>query len=191
MKILITSFGPFNGFLVNPREIVLKSLHDKMIEKEFNHDIHWENLEVSYNAVLKFEEEIQNSKFDLIIHLGVATNESNLRFEMCAKNERVGKDVLGNNPKFSTIIVGKQNLYSNVKQEIVKKICLKHDNITKISLDAGSYLCNFIYYLSLSRFQDNSEVIFIHIADFINCNNAPSAQIQSDILLEFVINLTQ
>ena len=64
MNILITAFGPFNKFSINPSEIVLKMLKEHINSHHFI-NLEWEVLDVSYNEIDKF---IQNNSLIWIVN---------------------------------------------------------------------------------------------------------------------------
>jgi pyrrolidone-carboxylate peptidase len=145
MKILITSFGPFSGFEENPSNHVMNLLKEKVSGKS-NCNISWQTMDVSYSYVDQFENLICNDNFDLILHLGVATNDSFMRFELIAQNECKGKDVNDKQPAQNFIYQDKSSLHSNFDKEILNEVYLNHSNKIRFSNDAGTYLCNYLYY---------------------------------------------
>jgi pyroglutamyl-peptidase len=185
MKILITSFGPFNDFEENPSNQVMNLLKEK-VSSTWDCLINWHTLDVSYSYVDQFENLISKDNFDLVLHLGVATNDSLLRFELIAKNECSGKDVQGRDPEKRYIDKENGDLVSSFDINILNKLQLKHPNKIRFSNDAGTYLCNYLYYKSLLIFRNNSSVLFVHIADFQNNSKAVSPEEQAQILAEII-----
>jgi len=186
MRILITSFGPFNNFKVNPSNQAMKLLREKMTDFEAQHTLYWCELGVSYDEVLLFEKEFSGIHLDLVLHLGVATNDSLMRLEIQAKNQRQGKDVNGLDPTTDSIIENQSDIKTGINIQILENICSKHPSIVRISNDAGAYLCNYIYYLSLSSNLANRNALFIHIADTQNNSNAVSLEDQVMVILDLV-----
>ena len=184
MNILITAFGPFNKFSINPSETVLKMLKEHI---NFHHSINleWEVLDVSYNEIDKF---IQNKKshHDLIIHLGVATNSLQMRLEKRAQNLKSGKDIFDNNPQNEIIIENNDCIYSSFPSEILDKVIAINNSQVVYSNDAGTYLCNYLYFKSLKYFSTNSHILFVHIADFQSELEAVSLETQVSILIQLL-----
>jgi pyrrolidone-carboxylate peptidase len=84
MKTLITSFGPFGVFESNPsHELMLMLQEDKEFSRRYN--VLYDVIEVSYEAVDTWVN-ADNAVYDLIIHMGVASGSSLLRFETLARN---------------------------------------------------------------------------------------------------------
>ena len=183
MNILITSFGPFENFKVNPSTEVLENLKNSL-QIPTEHNIIYKVLDVSYEKIDSFIES-NHPIFDLIIHLGVATNNDQMRFELVAKNEKAGKDndgvVFTNQP----IVEGLNELTTSFSMDTLKKIISTYPEKVQFSSDAGNYLCNYIYYKSLHQFKTGN-IVFIHIADYLNSNNAVSVSDQTNIIQDLI-----
>lgn len=186
MKILITSFGPFAEFTENPSNLVMHLLQQQLKSLDLNHVFTYETLEVSYHAVDLFERKNKLSIYDFVIHLGVATNDNVLRIEVRARNERAGKDVQGNAPLQNDIIKNMSDLQTNLNQAQLMKFCSRYPGKVRISKDAGTYLCNYVYFNSLINFAPKTKVLFIHIADFINRSDATPALEQTEIIGQLI-----
>lgn len=183
MKLLITAFGPFNEFTQNPSELVLNAwLENREVQNNPDFDITVEIIPVSYRFVDEFQEIWKNNHYDLIVHMGVASNETQMRLETIAKNIKSGKDIEGVSPDYIPIIQGAQDAKTLIKFSIFNKLCLKYPSKIKISDDAGTYLCNYIYYQSLKKSKGETKIIFLHIADFISNSQAVSLEDQQNIL---------
>jgi pyrrolidone-carboxylate peptidase len=59
----------------------------------------------------------------------------------------------------------------------------------KTSDNAGSYLCNYVYYKSLCAFRNNSLVVFVHIADYQNNQDAVGLTEQVGFVREMIFEL--
>jgi pyroglutamyl-peptidase len=190
MRMLITSFGPFPGYSENPSTIVLELLQS-MFSWSNIHEIEWSILDVSFNSVDVFERYLKNEHFDVIIHLGVASNDLQVRFEVVARNERSGKDIDEMVIEKDKIDLNGSDLQTSFDLEILEKICKKHDRQTRISKDAGTYLCNYVYYLSLKNNTSNTQALFVHVADFQNQNKAVKAPEQVEILMDLINHIIE
>jgi len=153
MKVLVTSFKPFNNFKNNYSTEVLKYINcpDKCI------------LDVVYD---KCYEELNNnydlSNYDLIISLGEARSRNVLTLETRAVN--LSSCSLPDNSNIirkDKIIIddGREFLYSKVNIE-------KIQTLIQLSNDAGKFVCNNLYYHLLYNYPNRS--LFIHIP---NCND--------------------
>lgn len=187
MRILITSFGPFKGFTENPSSIVINRLK-KLVEEFAYHEIEWRILDVSFDNVDKFIKSLINEHFEVIILTGVASNEFQTRIEMVARNVRFGMDIENKFLKKGPIEINGKDQYTNFNLDVIVKTVKKFDKKIRISTDAGTYLCNYLYYSSLKYKGNKSQVLFVHIADFQNNEKAVEAEEQALILKEILIN---
>jgi pyrrolidone-carboxylate peptidase len=190
MRILITSFGPFNDFKSNPSNQIMERLHQKInLSSHPLTDYEFETIDVSWNGVTKFIEAKKNDAFDFIIHLGVAANETNMRIETCGQNIQSGTDIENVCPNENQIIKNESNLITNISIGIINNFVLKN-KIVYVSKDAGTYLCNYLYYKSLYYLGKKSSVLFIHTADTQNQPMAPTVEDQSETIHQLINILT-
>jgi pyroglutamyl-peptidase len=183
-EILITAFGPFQNVDTNPSQLVLeyiKNLYDLGDAINITYHI----LEVSYIEVDRFIENI-SVKYDWIIHMGVASNNTIPRIEIVAKNLLNGKDIYGFEPNNHLIQEEKEDIQSNFPSQLIDNLLLQFKNELILSNDAGTYLCNYIYYKSLAHFSPESKVIFIHTADFITREDAIGIDLHVKIILSLI-----
>jgi pyroglutamyl-peptidase len=186
MRLLITSFGPFANFKVNPSNAVMLLLQGQLKSEEERFSIEYETIEVSYSAVDLFLKKIEKKPYDFIIHLGVATNDNMIRLETRARNERTGADVLGVAPIKSEIFEKSVDIPTNFSMDMIRDFTENHPRSVRISNDAGTFLCNYIYYNSLQLYSNQSNVLFIHIADYLNNVDALNAADQAKIICSFI-----
>lgn len=162
MKILLTAFEPFDNLPTNSSLEVFKLIEDDCIIKR--------ELPVSYtraHALLKqYIEEIQP---DFVINLGQAGGETMLRIEKVALNYTRARI-----PDNDNVLRTKGEIISGEKfalktcldiEDIVDDACKKGVN-SYVSLSAGGYICNTVYYTSL--FYNDSKALFIHLPYFKN-----------------------
>lgn len=186
MRLLITSFGPFANFKVNPSDSVMLLLQGYLKAESLHYSIEYEKLEVSYSAVDLFLKKIEKFHYDFIIHLGVATNDAMIRLETRARNERSGADEFGVVPIKSEIFENSLDIQTNFPREMIEDFTKNHPRSVRISEDAGTFLCNYIYYNSLHLYRNQSNVLFIHIADYLNNKDAVNAADQAKIICSFI-----
>lgn len=167
MNIILTGFEPFNGSTKNPSSEVVKNFP---IDLFSDHNLVREILPVdSVKAVDWIRGNIQRNRPDIIILLGeaslrpvisiekIAINWMDFRIADNSGNQILDRSVLDNGPAafFSTLPV---SLIHNQ---------LKNAGIpAEISLSAGAYLCNQVFYSSLyfSSFEDHKCLCgFIHL----------------------------
>lgn len=192
MKIIITSFGPFQDFKMNPSHEVMQLLKNKF-DKEGHPELHveWKTLDVSYSSVAEFKANISNQKTMFLLHMGVAANEPLLRLEIMARNECFGQDITGLNPSANFIYENGGNLKTNISLDFIHAFISRHSEKVRISEDAGTYLCNFLYYNSLAEYGTETPVLFAHIADYMTNKKAVNAIEQTELLYEFINNFVK
>lgn len=147
---LVTGFGPFAATADNPSALVAARM-----------GLPYEVLGVSYLAVDEWHKRIQKNPPEVIVHLGYAKG-THLRFERIAKNQ-VGAvpDVCG--VAFPDEIVhGAKSKPGNLWRAEVEAHW--DPTNTQWSDDAGTYLCNYIYYQSLTKLPATM-VGFVHVPD--------------------------
>ena len=147
MKILLTYFKPFGLINSNSSEQVASKL-----------DVNKIGLDVSYEKDFnKLKEEYLSGDYDFIIMLGQSAKRRFISIEKRAKNYNNPniKDNYGTLP--SELIEGGNEEYLYTSFDINKLLT----DVVKESSDAGSYLCNYLYYKVLSNLTKNS--LFIHL----------------------------
>ncbi len=182
MKILLTAFGPFHNYVENPSQMVLNEIID---QNKFKNILEFETIDVSYSAVNNFVESINNN-FDLIIHMGVASDNDLIRFETLAQNLSTGKDIRNIELNSQIINSNVSQLETNFPLSLLKNVIEKFPSDICFSKDAGTYLCNYVYFKSLFNFQHKTNVLFVHIADFIKNESALNLNQQVEILNELI-----
>lgn len=149
MNILITAFDAFGNDKINPSELVLEKIPNKIdnktIIKQILPTIAYKSIEIINNI-------IYSQKIDYILCLGLAKGIDNIRIERIAinlndfriednaKNKYIDKKIYEN---------GNLAYMTNLP---IKRICKSiNDNNIKstISLSAGSFVCNHIMYANL------------------------------------------
>ena len=160
---------------------------EKTLDKNLFSDInfYWETIEVTWEGVSNFIQKNIDINYDLILHLGVATNETKMRIETIAQNISKGNDINGKPPKGNEIIQNGNNLITNIPIDLLTNFCINNKNV-RISDDAGSYLCNYIYYNALHYLNSKITILFIHIADFQKNKNAVNIEIQTEYILKLL-----
>lgn len=159
MRIVVTAFVPFGEFTINSSYEVLNRISQKNVEKIV--------LPVSYpDAYLKLKESIKEC--DFLILLGMAAKREKVSIEVRAKNLLDFKipDNLGNTINSQLIDENAPMfLYSKVDiDKIINHLNQDNEYVYK-SNDAGSYICNYLYFKALQEIQ--SPCIFIHLPNYV------------------------
>lgn len=182
-RILITFFGPFNSFLINPSELVAEKLQKLFLEDS---NIEFRRLDVSFNSIEHFLESDLN-QFDVIIELGVATKSERVKLELNGTNFIKGVD--NNNFSKNGLIAtnGSASITTNFDEDILNNLTSIYPEQISKSESAGKYLCNYLYYQSLNKFPEK-KILFIHVANFMGLSNAVSLDKQVEIIVTLIKN---
>jgi len=167
MNIILTGFEPFNGSSTNPSAEVVKNFP---LESFLEHNLIREILPVdSVKAVEWMRNSIQENQPDIVILLGEATNRPVVSIEKIAINwmdfriaDNSGNQVLDQ----SIIEDGPAAFFSTLPINLIYQQLKSAQIPTEISLSAGAYLCNQVFYSSLyylSLVDHKSLCGFIHL----------------------------
>ena len=167
-KILVTGFGSYDMYENNPSEMLVNYLHS-MAPNNFTFDIHTSLLSVEYR---KCENELNlllnKLSPDVVLSFGLGFSKEVLTIERVALNIDDGSCGNGgavdnaSERRDGTIIAkdGPVGYWASVPVRKIKEEAELSGISTKLSNDAGSFVCNHVfYYLShmsakhLERFQ--------------------------------------
>jgi pyroglutamyl-peptidase len=168
MKLLIYAFDPFKGEKINSSQEVLKKLRND--NKLKNADIEWLLLPTSFQkASTLIIKMLKKYSPDIVLGLGQKEGIDFLKVERVALNlaDSKNKDNSNYNPKNKIIDKNGPAAYftSLPNIEIVRKIN-KSGIKTKMSLSAGTFVCNYVIYTLLNYVSQknlNCKIGFIHI----------------------------
>lgn len=174
MKILLSAFEPFNNDKINPSEEIYKRIDiDKVL------------FPVSYNRVEEvLDKAIDKYQPDFILSLGYAASRKSVSIEKYAYNSMMAKI------KDNDGIIYEGKKINNGRDIIKTKIDI--DNIINtfssypltLSEDPGRFICNEVYYLSLSKM--NCNALFIHIPPL---NTMKEDGMDLNILVDIIKNI--
>jgi len=171
-RIIITGFGPFGDVVDNP-----SSRLAEQVAKRVKNVTVYSKIQVSMSAVEKLlREDMDREGALLIIHLGVNIGSRVVEFQLEAKNIKLFNipDADGVSSEGEPIDpLGPNTLSTSLSAFIPSPIN------SSTSHDAGTYICNYLYYRSL---QEGFRSIFIHIAPF----EVLGKDEQCDVICEFI-----
>ncbi|KAM9854584.1 pyroglutamyl-peptidase 1 [Aulostomus maculatus] len=160
--VVVTGFGPFRQYIVNPswqlaQELKLSGLGEKT-------DVYTKEVPVSYTETRRIIAEIWqtlNPKF--VVHLGVARASKVVLLEQTGKNSGYrDKDVSGFCPVSQCCVEGgPEKLDSVVNMRVVSRRFRQAGMDVIYTRDAGRYLCDFTYYCSLYHGQGRAALIHV------------------------------
>nr|XP_004227022.2 pyroglutamyl-peptidase 1 [Ciona intestinalis] len=163
--VLVTGFGPFGTYEVNSSWVAVKEMSSTGLEiKDVNLVV--KEIPVEYDIIDKKVPQLWK-KYNpvLVVHVGVSGVANTITLEQYAHNDGYNRnDNRGKCPKhFCCKEEGSQTLKSTINmKEIVECQHLQECNVQAVtSNDPGRYLCDYIYYTSLSM--KKNHVAFIHV----------------------------
>lgn len=160
-NIIVTAFEPFNGRNTNISLEVLKNLKTNAMKKVL--PVSWHRARIELSMLFGIGP-------DVIILCGEAGGREKIALEEKAVNMMDAKI-----PDNDGVIMTKQKIYDSIDELSSNIDCLDiaskvNEKIGKdavyVSSDAGKYLCNMIYYHTLSIVYGNTfstKVVFVHL----------------------------
>jgi pyroglutamyl-peptidase len=161
----ITGFGPFAGVPSNPSSILVNQLVSE-IDPSIVSNYIVEVSTVGANSILQLIcEDIESNitGVDVLLHFGVAAGASKINIEECAYNDADFRvpDVLGYQPVGEAITpsLGPRTLSLNTcldcseLETMLNRRGWGNEAVSR-STNPGRFLCNYIYFKSLSASQD-------------------------------------
>jgi len=167
VTILLVGFGPFGNIRHNPSGEIAKLLNGKRIGNDI---VLGRVLPVSYIKVkVTLERLIADANPSLFLGIGLAPNSTCIRVEAIALNIAYSEkpDVDGTIIKEITPIYddGELAYMANIPLKRIVGELRRHGIPSVLSFSAGTYLCNYAYYIAsylLSK-RNNAMFGFIHI----------------------------
>ncbi|KAM3925447.1 pyroglutamyl-peptidase 1-like protein isoform 1-T1 [Leptodactylus fuscus] len=160
--IVVTGFGPYRNYFVNSSWEAVKELAKLGLGDNFQLKIL--ELPVKYSAVEKKIKWIWTEvQPQLSVHVGMMSSSKAIALEQCGRNKGyMEKDLSGAHPQGGCCLLeGPDRIESAVN---MKSICknLSWPGVHVIhSRDAGRYLCEYAYYISLHC--GSGKAVFIHV----------------------------
>ncbi|XP_005381674.2 PREDICTED: pyroglutamyl-peptidase 1-like protein isoform X2 [Chinchilla lanigera] len=162
--VVVTGFGPFRQHLVNSSWEAVKELSKLGLETNMEVELRTLQLPVDYREVkqrvTRIWEEFQPQ---LAVHVGVDTSAKAIFLEQCGKNRGYrDRDIRGFQPEEGVCLPGGRDvIVSRVNMKAVCKHIAIEDVEVTFSGDAGRYICDYTYYLSLHH--GNGHAALIHV----------------------------
>ncbi len=164
-NIVVTGFESFLKNDSNPTQKLIKKIKDSSLSQQVDAYV----LPVVFNTSAVVADELIRDQYKFIIHLGLSERTESFNLEKIAINW-LHCSLPDNQSQFKTdeliCEAGPNAIFTNFDiLDLHKK--LKDKNFpVKISLSAGSYVCNEVYYNSLLKYKKQAKVLFIHIPPF-------------------------
>jgi pyroglutamyl-peptidase len=165
--ILITGFMPFKGETLNPSALIIEKLKQ---DPEIKLNLETLILPVVFKDSVKILlKEVDRLRPALILMLGQAGGRSQICLERVGLNwiETEEPDESGWAPPLGPIVNrGSSAFFSELPLDEWKKSLLQKDLMVNVSLSAGGYVCNHLYYHVLDYLTRQKQALaatFIHL----------------------------
>lgn len=166
-KILVTGFRPFLGESINPSQILIEWLQSL---PEYSNTVGTLLLPVSFkSAAPLLLEHLKNHDCDYLLMLGQAGGRNKVNLERVALNwiESEHLDEDGYRPPQGPIVVQNEPaLFTEAAITQWQKTLEDMGLPVSISLSAGGYVCNYLYYqvlTELKKQRKQTQSCFIHV----------------------------
>jgi pyroglutamyl-peptidase len=167
MLVVITGFGPFPGAPFNPSATVAKILSRRRRPAFAAVERITHTFATTYAAVDRDLPKLFAKKPDIILMFGVAGRRRQLCIEMRARNavSVLFPDANGSRPHRLVIkLGGPATLTGNAPFARLAGAARASAAASRLSRDAGRYLCNYVYWRALERMDGRKPLIqFVHI----------------------------
>ena len=161
---ILTGFQPFGSFSYNPAEILAEATSQKL--KELGIKCSSKSISVTPKAADQFYDNlivIDQTNLPFIVHIGLNASESEMTLETQAQNclcfsSNEGDKTIDDTLSIESILVNPIDV-KGLQKELYSQFSLSND--------AGTYLCNYIYYRGLQNIGKKIKgCIFVHIPLF-------------------------
>lgn len=169
LKLLITGFGPFPGASVNPTAELVKRLPELVTLSRCNVDLQTHIFPTEWQTVKSHAPDLfQTLRPHICLHFGFHQHAGGFRFEGRARNSiSTRADASGLHLHRSAILRCEQSsLTTNMPIHQFAATLKRRKIPVELSNNAGKYLCNYLYFLSLYHAAQSAERItsaFIHV----------------------------
>ncbi|KAG7177544.1 pyroglutamyl-peptidase 1-like [Homarus americanus] len=165
--IYITAFDKYWTFSNNSSKEAVNKLDIQNLEQELGVQIIKETFDVSYKKLKHtIPQRWEELKPKLVVHVGMSPRANGLKLECVAHN--LSYEYNDNDrsvpENFECIFGGETKIRTGICMETISRAINENKMLklsSTISDDAGKFICEYEYYLSLS--QDKSRSVFIHV----------------------------
>jgi pyroglutamyl-peptidase len=167
MRVLIAGFGPFPGAPFNPSAALAKALARRRRPALAGIDRITHVFATTYAAVDHDLPKLLAAKPDIVLIFGLAGRRRQLCIETRARNavSVLFPDASRQRPS-DTVIArgGPPALVGNTPFAALRGAARTRARSTRLSRDAGRYLCNYVYWQALERVKNGQPLVqFVHI----------------------------
>ena len=166
MRVLITGFGPFPGAPFNPSASLVKALLRRRRPALDGLEIHAHIFATTYHAVDRDLPKLMAQAPDVVLLFGVAGRRRHLCIETRAQNTMtlLLPDADGHKPRDTVITTGTPMSLPGHAPFMRLLAAARGHFPSRLSRDAGRYLCNYVYWQALQRTEHGRPLVqFLHI----------------------------
>jgi pyroglutamyl-peptidase len=167
MRVVVAGFGPFPGAPWNPSGRLALALARRRRTALAGIEITSHVFATAYAAVDRDVGKLLARKPDVILMFGLAGRRRHICIETRARNARslVFPDVSGWRADRAAIETGEEReLKGNAPFGQLLDAVRRSALPARVSRDAGTYLCNYVYWRALQRVRDKHTIVqFVHI----------------------------
>ena len=164
-RILVTGFEPFGGHVLNPSAQIVEAL---ALDPVWRHQVDTLIVPVSYSSADSIvKNKISQKSYDYVLMLGQASGRSKISLERVALNwiESDLADSSGEVLSGQKINPAAENaIFASLPLEKLKLELQAIEIPVEISLNAGGYVCNYLFFQVAQAIADTSTKCgFIHL----------------------------
>ncbi|MGB7038409.1 MAG: pyroglutamyl-peptidase I [Xanthobacteraceae bacterium] len=166
MRVLITGFGPFPGAPFNPSALLVKALAQRRRPALADIELTTHVFATSYAAVDRDLPKLMAQQPDVVLLFGLAGRRRHLCIEMRARNAvtLLFPDADRNKPQHSVIAANAPSSRRGRAPFMRMFGGARSRFPSRLSRDAGRYLCNYVYWEALQSAQNSRLLVqFVHI----------------------------
>jgi pyroglutamyl-peptidase len=166
MRVLVTGFGPFPGAPFNPSALLVKALARRRRPALAGIELTTHVFATSYAAVDRDLPKLLAEKPDVVLLFGLAGRRSHLCVETRARNAvtLLFPDADRRKPQQSVIAPGEPSSLKGNAPFVWLLSAARGCFPSRLSRDAGRYLCNYVYWQALRSTQNGQPLVqFVHI----------------------------
>uniref|UniRef100_A0A8C2M286 Pyroglutamyl-peptidase I-like n=1 Tax=Cricetulus griseus TaxID=10029 RepID=A0A8C2M286_CRIGR len=167
--VVVTGFGPFRQHLVNSSWEAVKELSKLGLGVDTNTELRTLQLPVDYREVRQRLTTIwEDFQPQLVVHVGMDTSTKAIFLEQCGKNRSYrDTDIRGFQPEGGVCLPGGPEVMLSVisMKEVCRRVSVEDVEVA-FSRDAGRYVCDYTYYLSL--YLGNGHAALLHVPPLTN-----------------------
>ncbi|MDB5559720.1 MAG: peptidase pyroglutamyl peptidase [Enterovirga sp.] len=161
-RLLVTGFGPFPSMPRNPSAAAARAVAASPRWRRLGVDAKPAIITTAYSALVSELDPLLQERPDAVLMIGVAGRSNRVRVEWRGTSRRstLFPDVAGERAETPSPVRGRPALSTTVPAGKMLRVLRRHRLPSRLSRDAGRYLCNASYHRALGT---GLPVLFIHI----------------------------